>query len=1308
LGEDEVERIVAAIPGGAANVADVYPLAPLQEGIFFHYLMQDADGADVYASPTIVAFDSRAQLDDFVGALRKIIGRHDIYRTAIVWEGLREPVQVVARQVELPVEEVVLDPQGPDAKEQLLGTATARMDLRQAPLLRVHIAAEPGGDRWLAMVRIHHLIQDHTTQDVMLAELGALLSGRQDALPEPLPYRNFVAQARLGVSREEHELYFTGLLGDVTETTAPYGLMDIHGDGTGSVRGHLIVEHELGVRLREVAQSHGVSAATVFHLAWARVLAAISGRGDVVFGTVLFGRMNAGAGADRVPGLFINTLPVRVRVDSTGVGETLSGLREQLAELLVHEHAPLALVQQVSGVPRGGPLFTSLFNYRHSAQSATRSGQDAAAFDGIRTVHVQDNTNYPLSVAVDDRGTEFVLSVQAADADASAVCDLLRTSLDSLVAALEKAPQTPVSAVAVLGAVERRRVLEEWQVAVDEAPPVTLPELFAAQVARTPDATAVVAGDVSVSYRELDARAERLASHLTMCGVGPESRVAVALERGVDLVVALLGVVKAGGVYVPLDPAYPAERIGYTLTDAEAGWLVTSVGLREEMAAFGVRVVALDDAAGPVEGAVGALAAMERGRVSAEHPAYVIYTSGSTGRPKGVVVTHANVTGLFAQTRGLFGFGPKEVWSWFHSVAFDFSVWELWGALLHGGRVVVVPFEVSRSPEDFLALVEREGVTVLSQTPSAFYQLLAVQERRPQALSGVRWVVFGGEALDPVQLAPWWERYGAGGPRLVNMYGITETTVHVTFHELDSAEAEAGSVIGRGIPGLGVFVLDDRLEPVPVGVTGELYVAGGQLARGYLGRPGLSAQRFVACPYTGVGERMYRTGDRARWTAGGRLVFAGRADEQVKIRGFRIEPGEVQEVLAAHPQVAQAVVVAREDTPGDKRLVGYLVASDVHADASELAGGAREFAASRLPGYMVPSAVVVLDELPLTVNGKLDRAALPAPSHATEAAAEVTRRHGSVGVLEEAVCEAFAQVLGLEGVGVDDDFFALGGHSLLAVSLMEQLRARGVSVPMRDIIANPTPASLMASLSLSSVQDALAGILPIRPRGSAAPIFFVHPGGGLSWCYMPFARHVAEEHPLYGLQARGIDGQGEPARSIGDMADAYVEHIRSVRESGPYYLVGWSFGGIPAHEVALRLRALGEEVSLILMDAYPVEAADGPARTVDDAEIVRRSRAELGHLVDGFSDEELGRLARVYNNNVKLMLEHEHGLFDGETLLLVAETGKPESFSARASWQPYTAGRLSIVGLPCEHSDMVRPDIIETAWKAMSEWLEKE
>ncbi|WP_460625097.1 amino acid adenylation domain-containing protein, partial [Kitasatospora kifunensis] len=534
LSVEEVERIVATVEGGAANVADVYPLAPLQEGLLFHHLLADG-GEDAYVSPTVLGFASRARLDAFMGALQQVVDRHDIFRTGFVWEGLREPVQVVRRRAVLPVETVELDPQGADPVGELLAIAGLAMDLGRAPLIQVHVAAEPGSGRWLALLRLHHIIEDHTALEVLVAEVQAFLSGQGGGLPAPLPFRNFVAQARAGVDSGKHERFFAELLGDVTEPTAPFGLLDVRGDGMDSVEARIGFEPELAGRLREVARRLGASPATLMHVAWARVLAAVSGRDDVVFGTVLFGRMNAGAGAERVMGPFINTLPVRVPVDETGVLAAVSAMRGQLAGLLEHEHAPLSLAQQASGVSGDTPLFSSMLNYR---PNTGLNRETTVLLDGVELVSFRERTNYPLSVAVDDDGDAIGLTVDAvAPIDPQLVAVLFRTAAENLVAAAEQSldggQDRPLGSVEVLEAGELRRVLVEWNDTDVEVVASTLPELFEARVASAPEAVAVVFDGVEVSFAELDARANRLARLLVGRGVGPESVVAVCMERGV-------------------------------------------------------------------------------------------------------------------------------------------------------------------------------------------------------------------------------------------------------------------------------------------------------------------------------------------------------------------------------------------------------------------------------------------------------------------------------------------------------------------------------------------------------------------------------------------------------------------------------------------------------------------------------------------------------------------------------------------------------------------------------------------------------
>ncbi|TYC64538.1 non-ribosomal peptide synthetase, partial [Streptomyces sp. CB01881] len=666
LSEDELAQIAAVVPGGVGNVADVYPLAPLQEGIFFHYLMREPGDQDAYASTTVLGFGSVERAEAFVGALQSVVDRHDVLRTAIVWEGLREPVQVVARRAELPVERVALDlaDGADDAVEQVLRACGGSMAIDRAPLLRAYLAEDRANQRWILALQTHHLAMDHQTLDVLSEEVAAFLAGRGEGLPTPVPFREFVAQARLRVPEDEHERYFAELLGDVTEPTAPFGVLDVLGDGADAREARMPVDGVLAARLREQARRMGVSPATLFHVVWARVVAAASGQDDVVFGTVLFGRMNGGAGADRSLGLFINTLPARARTAAVSVTDAVRGMQEQLAGLLAHEHASLALAQRASGISPRTPLFTSVFNYRHSGQTTTRTqdeptneqpmndepanGESANGESlGMELLHAQEHNNYPLIASVDEWGTGFSIMCQAsASIDADAVCAMVHAAAEAVVDALEHHPLQLLSQVPVLSVGERERVLVEWNDTARPLAGATLSELFRAQVERTPDAVALVSGETRITFAELDVRANRLAHLLAEQGVGAESRVAVFMERSAELIVALLAVLKAGAAYVPVDPRAPLARMRAVLGEAGACLLLTDASTAghdlvvESVAADPARVLQLPAGIDHLPSAPPVVS------VTPEHVAYVMYTSGSTGTPKGIATTHRGVADL--------------------------------------------------------------------------------------------------------------------------------------------------------------------------------------------------------------------------------------------------------------------------------------------------------------------------------------------------------------------------------------------------------------------------------------------------------------------------------------------------------------------------------------------------------------------------------------------------------------------------------------------------------------------------------------
>ncbi|SFW88822.1 non-ribosomal peptide synthase domain TIGR01720/amino acid adenylation domain-containing protein [Amycolatopsis australiensis] len=767
-------------------------------------------------------------------------------------------------------------------------------------------------------------------------------------------------------------------------------------------------------RLKELSRQRGGTLFMTLLAACQLLFARWSGQDDVAVGTVVSGRERTEL--EGLVGFFVNTLVLRSTVDlRRGFGAFLDDVRDTVLDAFAHQDVPFDRVVDDLQPERDTsrtPL-CQVMVVLHNTPDAR------PAWPGLEVRELAP----PVGTAGFDLAVHFQETAGRLDAVVNYNTDLfdaatigrftgwLRTLLDGIAAT----PSRPLAALPWTTAAERDLVVREWNPTAVAGPQPALPELFAAQARRTPDAVAVTHEGTELTYRELDRRANRLAHRLIAAGAGPDRLVALRLPRSADLVVGVLGVLKSGAGYLPIDPDLPAARAEAMLADARPVCVVDDV--------------TADDRPDTDPGV----------RVDPQNTAYVIYTSGSTGVPKGVLVPHANVTRLFASTAHWFGFGDQDVWTLFHSYAFDFSVWELWGALLHGGRLVVVPQEAVRAPEDFLALLAEQRVTVLNQTPSAFYRLGTL----PSPPLSLRYVVFGGEALDPARLADWRRRH-PDGPRLVDMYGITETTVHVTHRVLDDDRA----TVGVPIPDLRAYVLDAQLQPVPPGVTGELYVAGAGPARGYLNRPGLTAARFVADPFGPPGTRMYRTGDLLCWTAGGELAYRGRADHQVKIRGFRIEPGEVEAALIAHPDVTGAAVVAH-GTGDTRRLVAYLTGTVPGATAL------REFLGRTLPAHMIPAVFVGLAELPLNANGKLDRKALPEPGARTET------RYVAPRTPEEAtLTEVWSAVLGVERVGVEDNFFGLGGDSILSIQVVARARRAGLGISSKDLFRHQTVAEL--------------------------------------------------------------------------------------------------------------------------------------------------------------------------------------------------------------------------------------------------------
>ncbi|GJF28376.1 hypothetical protein KNE206_10760 [Kitasatospora sp. NE20-6] len=1084
-------RRPAADAVGRADRTAPLPLAHGQQQMWFLHRMEPE--SNEYLVPFALRLHGPLDRTALRDAWQHTLDRHEILRTRYAETG-REPVQVVDAPAPVELELVDLsrlpvDRREAEAYAQAAEALAAPFDLAEQWPVRGRLLRLSEQEHVLAVV-FHHIACDAWSTGVFGADLSefysAAVEGRA-ARPEPVAvqYADYAAWQRghlTGAELDRQVGYWRERLAGTAPTDLPTDRP------RPAIRSHAGGEHTFPLDpaltgpLRSLAAAHGTTPYAVLLTAFQALVARWTGVQDVPVGTVVSGRHRAEL--QHLIGYCINNVVVRGRWSGDpAFADLLDGTRTALLEAFDHQQVPFAQLVAELAPERDlsrTPLHQVAFTMHEERLGAfTFSGLRAERFgegDGVAKV---DLTLQVLTGADGSLSGQFLYATSLFD---HATVERFAGHFGRLLASALAGPHRRLSELALLGEAELALAAERPTAAHDVRE--TAHALFERWAAETPDAPAVTAGGTTLSYRELNERANRIAHFLRDAGARPDQLVGVCLERGADLLPALLGVLKSGAGYLPLDPAAPADRLAYVLADARAELLLTGAGLAGRFDGFAGRVVAVD---GPGAFAGRPVTDPEPAAVP-DNLIYTIYTSGSTGRPKGVALSHANVVRLMATAAGHYGFGPGDVSSMTHSYAFDVSVFEMWAALAFGGTLVVVPTEVTRSPEDLLDLLVAERVTVLSQTPTAFRGLVAAAaggDPRIDALA-VRTVVFAGEKLEIPELAPWAERVGLDRAVLVNMYGITETTVHTTYHRIGAADVAgaAGNAIGRPLADLAVRLLDRDGNLVPVGVPGEIHVAGPGVARGYVNRPGLTAERFVPDPYGPAGSRMYRSGDLARRTPDGSLEFLGRIDDQVKIRGYRIELGEIQAVLAAHPAVRQAAVLVREDRPGDRRLVGYLVAADGHRpEPAELAA----HAALALPGYMVPSAYVLLESLPLTVNGKLDKRALPEPGRAA-----LGGRRGYTAprtLAEQRMAAVWQGVLGLERVGVDDGFFDLGGDSIRAVALVGALRAEGFDVAVRDVFLHRTVAALSGWAAGRAVLGEEHGVEPfalLRPADRAA------------------------------------------------------------------------------------------------------------------------------------------------------------------------------------------------------------------------------
>ncbi|MFG2880673.1 amino acid adenylation domain-containing protein [Streptomyces sp. NPDC048337] len=1304
---------------------ETIPLSFAQQRLWFLHRVQGPSA--VYNISLALRLTGDLDREALKLALADVVTRHESLRTLCPETGgvpRQQITDVCTTGLTVPVSRV--DEGG--LPSRLAEAASYAFDLMTEEPLRAHLY-ELGSAEHVLLLVMHHIAGDGWSMEPLARDLGAAYGARRRGgepgwAPLPLQYADYTLwqQDLLGDRSDPDSLaarqlayWAHALTGLPAELALPY---DRPRPAIASHRGAEVavrIDADLHAGLAELGRRCGASLFMVLHAGLAALFTKLGAGTDIPIGSPIAGRTDGAL--DNLVGLFVNTL--LLRTDTSGdptFTQLVERVRETALAAYAHPDVPFEHVVEEVNPPRSlshHPLFqtmlsvdaapTGAFGLPGLEVSVTPVPTGTAKFDldiSLSERHSEDGNRLGLDGSI--RYSTDVFDHATVEALAARWLRLLNRSVQH--------PDRPFSLIDVVLPEERRLLLQTDAVTEHPTLTATVPELFQAQVRAVPDAVAVVAGDTTLTYGELNGRANQLAHALSSRGIGPEDIVALALPRNADLIVAILAVLKSGAAYLPLDPEYPAARIAAMVGDARPALLLTDTrtaattkGL-DHIAPHTPRLL-LDTpetaqvpaALADTDPATGLLP---------DSPAYVLYTSGSTGRPKGVVARHASVVNVAANYRStVFGPAAERVGRRLRvaltaSVSFDAS-WAQLAALMDGHELHVADSDTWADADRLTAWLVDNRIDSVDATPS-YMRVLADRG----LFTNERWrpgvAVLGGEAL-PSRL--WRELRVVDGLTAYNMYGPTECTVDAVAARLRDTTTP---VIGRPGGGARAYVLDAALQAVPPGVVGELYIAGPGLARGYLKRPALTAERFVADPRGGPGARMYRTGDLAKWRADGVLEFVGRADDQVKVRGHRIEPGDVEAALTAHPGVAQAAITARGD-----RLVACVVPA---AGADAEAGPLLEYLRGQLPAHMVPAAFVFMEALPLTANGKLDRAALPAPDFGAVVAGRPPRTPP-----ERVLCELFAEVLGVPGVGIDDDFFAFGGHSLLAARLISRIRnAFGTDIGLRSLFEAPTVAGLAGRLGTGRLDDALEVVLPLRPQGNRLPLWCIHPSSGIGWSYSGLLRHLPPGQPLYAIQAPTLAQPERRATSIGDMAADYAQHIRKVQPQGPYQLLGWSAGGLLAHAVTAELNRLGETTSLLaLLDSYP---APRPATSESTAPTMPTEREVLvnalgcapdalpfGPLPSGLAAEalrdcgnSLAGLTPHHINAVVATARHIMLLADLHTpdrvhadLLLFTATREDHPESPRPEvWRPYVTGRIETHPVPVGHHRMTEPDAL--------------
>jgi amino acid adenylation domain-containing protein len=1159
----------------------------MQQGMLYHGLASPRSGFDI--NQLVCLSEANFDVPCFLKAWERVIERHPILRTSLRWRDVAEPLQDVHKSASMPSSERDLRSLSPEEQEAHIAAfleddRRSGFDLSSAPLMRLTLFRVEES-RYKVIWTFHHIYLDGRAFFTVLTEAfafyEALREGTELTLPVPPPFYEYVNWLRTKSSAEDEDFWREALRGFTTPTP-----LAIEGTAAPDTRGTINASaaqrrlpEDVTARLRALAKESGVTLNTVVHAAWGLLLARMSGQRDVVFGATRACRHNTVEGADKMVGLFINTLPIRLRAgEDATVLSCLQDLRAQWNAMRGREHTPLMKIAKWSEVGGERALFNTFvvaenYNWKDALRDKGGAWRE-------RQVEIFERSSFPLMLLVDfGAAMDLLVQYDAARIARPAAVRLLG-HLSVLLEGMARGFDQRLDDLPWLTPEEEQQLVVTWNQTERPVPAGCIHHLIDEQARRSPDAIAVQDGQKTLTYRELNEKSSQIAHYLHKLGVKRGERVGLSIPRSLFLAAGLLGILKAGCAYVPLDPAYPTERLAFMASDAGLSVILSDETVAPRLRGTGAKIVALDATSseideqpkeGPEDGA------------SHDDIAYIVYTSGSTGKPKGVLTPHSALINHADLVAEAFAYGPADRVAQFVSISFDVAVLELFPTWIRGGTLVMRPDDVI-APALLQRWVEAEGISVLMLTTSVWHAWVSsISSSGEVPPACLRLLIVGGEKAARASFDAWQAATG-GRTRWINAYGPTETTVYVTYCDPASeAPLWPGQdvPIGRRVANSTLYILDEQKRSVPIGVPGELYIGGTGVAKGYLNRPELTAERFIESPFR-PGERLYRTGDRVRFLEDGNLEFLGRADRQVKIRGFRVEPQEIESVLNHFDGVRGSVVLAVDRGPGDRILAAYVAGGrDLTADAL------RKYLKSKLPSYMIPSTFTVLPALPMTPNGKVNKDALPKPD--LKAEGDGRPKAAPRTFTEELLVKIWSDVLGVPA-GVHDNFFDLGGDSLIMLRIVDKAAHAGLSVTPGQLFQHPTVAELAAVVSTAVApaagSPAWSSLVPLRQGGTRPPLFLIHTTPGDIFCYASLVSELGPDQPCYGLQSRGLHRVEESHTDIASMATYYIEQIRAIRPKGPYYLGGWCYGGIVAVEMARQLIQAGEEVGLVaVMDA---------------------------------------------------------------------------------------------------------------------------